>query len=164
MIMKRTLLKAMPGLVTVFLLSVMLSSCGVKDTDIEKSIAAMPALSSITTTVKDGVVTLSGEVKEEAVKTSLETAVKSIKGVKSVQNNITIAAPPPPPAAVVIAADDPLAKGVTDAIKDFQGVKADVKDGVVTLTGEIKRASLQKLMMALHTLKPKKIDNQLTIK
>ena len=39
-----------------------------------------------------------------------------------------------------------------------------LKDGVVTLTGDIKRAELQKLMMTLHTLKPKKIDNKLTIK
>jgi hypothetical protein len=70
----------------------------------------------------------------------------------------------PAPAPVVIAADDPLSKGVTDAIKDYPGVKADVKDGVVTLTGDIKRAELQKLMMSLHTLKPKKIDNKLTIK
>ena len=48
--------------------------------------------------------------------------------------------------------------------KDLSGIAASVKDGVITLTGEIKRNELQKLMMTLHTLKPKKIDNQLTIK
>ena len=65
---------------------------------------------------------------------------------------------------MVVAADDPLTKGVADATKDFPGVKAEVKDGVITLTGEIKRAGMQKLMMGLNTLKPKKIDNKLTIK
>jgi osmotically-inducible protein OsmY len=90
--------------------------------------------------------------------------IAKVKGVKQVVNNCTVAPPPTAPAPVVIAADDPLAKGVTDAIKDYPGVKADVKDGVVTLTGDIKRAELQKLMEALHTLKPKKIDNKLTIK
>ena len=43
-------------------------------------------------------------------------------------------------------------------------MKADVKDGVVTLTGEIKKASLPKLMQSLMALKPKKVDNKLTVK
>jgi len=51
-----------------------------------------------------------------------------------------------------------------DATKDFPTVKSSVKDGVITLTGEIKRADLKKLITTLHSLKPKKIDNQLTVK
>lgn len=162
--------KPLPGsiarLIMTFSLLLMLVSCGVKDSDIQKSISENPALAGVTATVKDGVVTLTGEVKDDATKAMAETAAKGIKGVKSVQNSITIAAPPvaPAPAPVEIAADDPLTKGVTDATKDFPGVKAEVKDGVVTLTGDIKRADLQKLMKSLHTLKPKKIDNKLTIK
>ena len=85
------------------------------------------------------------------------------KGVKQVTDRVVVT-PPPPPAPVVIAADDPLTKNVNDAIKDYPGVAATVKDGEVTLTGEIKRANLQKLMMNLQSLKPKKINNQLTIK
>jgi osmotically-inducible protein OsmY len=148
--------------------AIMLSSCGVKDSSISAAITekaqATSALGGINATVKDGVVTLTGEFKNEADKTAAEEAVRGIKGVKSVVNNGTIAPPPPAPAPVVISADDPLSKGVTDAIKDFPTVKASVKDGIVTLTGNIKRANLQKLMMSLHTLKPKKIENQLTIK
>ena len=136
---------------------------GVKDTDIEKAVTAASA-GSITATVKDGVVTLNGMFKDDAEKTAFEATVKAIAGVKSVVDNATITPPPPAPAPVVITADDPLTKAVADATKDFPGVKADVKDGVITLTGEIKRASLQKLIMSLNTLKPKKIDNQLTIK
>jgi osmotically-inducible protein OsmY len=86
------------------------------------------------------------------------------EGVKSVINNATVAPPPPAPAPVTIAADDALVKGVADATKDFKDVKATVNDGVITLTGEIKRADLKTLMQSLHTLKPKKIDNQLVIK
>jgi hypothetical protein len=48
--------------------------------------------------------------------------------------------------------------------KHYPGVSATIQDGVVTLTGEIKRADLQKLMKSLNTLKPKKIENKLTIK
>ena len=67
-------------------------------------------------------------------------------------------------APVQTSTDDALTTGVEDATKDHPTVKASVNDGVVTLTGEIKRAQLEKLMMTLNTLKPKKIENQLTIK
>lgn len=163
------LAKVLMPLMAVVVMSVTLPSCGVKDSSIQSAItelaATTPSLSGISADVKDGVVTISGEFKDEGSKAAAETAIKGIKGVKSVVNNGTITPPPPPPPPpVVITADDPLTKSVADAIKDFPGVQASVKDGVVTLTGEIKRPSLQKLMQSLHTLKPKKIENQLTVK
>lgn len=150
-------------------ISISFSSCkGVKDSDlqlsIESALKANPDLASTIVTVKDGVATLSGECKDEAMKAKCEEMAKGIKGVKNVINNCTIAAPPPPPAPVEITVDDPLAKALADATKDFPTVKATVKDGVITLTGEIKKASLPKLMMVLNSLKPKKIENNLTIK
>jgi len=143
-------------------------SCGVKDSTINEAITekaqTVPELAAIHATVADGVVTLSGECKDGAGKQAVEDAVKGIKGVKSVVNNCTIAPLPQLPPPVVINPDDLLNKGVTDAIKDFPTVKAAVQDGVITLTGDLKRTSLQKLMMALNTLKPKKIVNQLSLK
>ena len=68
----------------------------------------------------------------------------------------------PPP--VVITADDPLKASVDNTIKPYPGVNATIQNGVITLTGEIKRADLQQLMAALNSLKPKSIDNKLTIK
>ncbi len=68
------------------------------------------------------------------------------------------------PAPVEIASDTALERGVRDATKDYPGVKADVSGGEITLTGEIKRSKLPELMMSLNSLKPKKINNQLTIK
>lgn len=149
--------------------STSLSSCkGVKDSDLQTSIEtalkANPDLSSLSVAVKDGVATIGGECKDEALKAKCEEIAKGIKGVKNVVNNCTITPPPPPPAPVEIAVDDPLSKAVTDALKDYPTVKAEVKDGVITLTGEIKKTNISKLMMALNTLKPKKIDNKLTIK
>ena len=152
---------------------VVLSACkgGVKDADIDKAVsekasAVAADATDLSATAKDGVVTINGAFKDAASKEAFETTVKAIPGVKSVVNNTTIIAPPPAPVAapVVIAADDPLTKGVTDATKDFPGVKAEVKDGVITLTGDIKRSSLPTLMKSLNTLKPKKIENKLTIK
>lgn len=154
------------------LVAVSVSSCksGPKDADIEKQVTEKAAAvsgdaSGVSGSVKDGVVTLSGSFKDEASKDAFETTVKAIPGVKSVVNNSTVM--PPPPVATgpaTINGDDVLSKGVTDATKDFPTVKATVKDSVITLTGEIKKASLPKLMMTLHSLKPKKIDNQLTTK
>lgn len=123
----------------------------------------MKDLAGITATVEKGTVTLNGQCPDSSARTMCEESITSIPGVEKVVNNLTVPPPPPAPAPapVTITADDPLTKGVNDAIKDFPGVTAAVKDGVVTLTGNIKRASLQKLMMALHTLKPKK-DRQPT--
>jgi hypothetical protein len=46
----------------------------------------------------------------------------------------------------------------------YTGVQADVNDGVITLRGQLKRDSLQQLMMDLNALQPKKIENQLVLK
>lgn len=168
--MKRKPLQWAALVLSTMILSIALSSCGVKDSTIQEKITEAakntPELSNITSTVKDGVVTLTGEVKDDAAKAASEAAIKAIKGVKSVENNITVTPPPPPPPAtpVVSAVDEALGKGVTDATKDFPSVKAAVKDGVITLTGEIKKSSLPKLMQTLNSLKPTKIDNQLTVK
>ncbi|WP_153800531.1 BON domain-containing protein [Foetidibacter luteolus] len=142
-----------------------LTSCksGPKDTDLTATLQQkLSTIPGVSVAVKDGVATLSGEVKDEAAKATAESEAKAVEGVKSVVNSLTVAPPPPPP--VVISPDDALIKSVTDAIKDFSGVKADVKEGVVTLTGEIKRTSLPKLIMAVQALKPKKVENKLTIK
>ena len=67
-------------------------------------------------------------------------------------------------APVQITADDPLKDGVKDATKDFPGVNAEVANGEITLTGDIERSRLPTLMQSLNSLRPKKINNQLTIK
>jgi osmotically-inducible protein OsmY len=145
-----------------------ISSCGPKDskiqTAVETAIRNNPSVTGIAASVQDGVVTLSGECKDEASKSAVESEVAKVKGVKQVVNNCTVIPPPPAQSApVTIAQDETLTGNVNDAIKDYPGVKATVKDGVVTLIGVVKRSNLQKLMMSLQSLKPKKIDNQLTI-
>ena len=151
-----------------FLLIASLLSCKGKTSDadvktsVDNAITANANFSGVSTSVKDGVVTLSGEVKDDAAKASAETVARGINGVKSVTNNLTVA--PPPAAPVVITADDPLKASVDATLKAYPGVTATIKDGVITLSGKIKRADNQKLMVALNSLKPKKIDNaQLTI-
>ena len=137
----------------------------VSDADIQTEVSKKlndEAGSGLTASVSNGVVTLTGTCKDDACKASCEKEVKEVKGVTSVVNNISI---PPPPAPVEISADPALQESVNTVLKTYSTVKANVKDGVVVLTGEIQRPKLQALMQALQELKPKSIDNsQLTIK
>jgi hypothetical protein len=59
---------------------------------IDKRLADDPELSTlgITASVLDGKVMLIGTVKTEALKTQIERLVKEVKGVKSVDNQITV--------------------------------------------------------------------------
>jgi hyperosmotically inducible periplasmic protein len=147
--------------------AISLTSCKkkAKDADIKAAIETVlkadPMAAGTMVDVKDGIATISGECKDDMCKASCEKMVAAVKGVKSVVNNCTIA---PPPAPVVIAADDPLIKAVNDALTAFPGVSANVKDGIISLTGEIKKADLQKLMMVLQALKPKKVDPSALVK
>ena len=66
--------------------------------------------------------------------------------------------------AVEINPDATLRTSVDNVLKSYDGVSADVKDGVVTLRGNIRQDDLQALIMKVQELKPKKVENQLTIK
>ena len=132
-----------------------------KDADINAAIQAKTqtdaSFAGVSATAKDGVVTLSGQCNDDNCKTNAENAVKDIDGVKSVVNNITVV-------PVAIAPDNTLNSGVERISARYPGVTADVTDGTITLRGQIKRDSLQQLMMDLNALSPKKIENQLVIK
>jgi hypothetical protein len=153
--------RALARVVTLSLF-VSLAACAPKDADIKANVdKAIAGVSGVTVDVANGVATISGQFADDAAKASTEAAVKGVKGVKSVVDNATVTPPPPP---VVISPDDSLKTNVTNAIKDFQGLTADVKDGVVTLTGEVKKTDLPKVMQALSALHPKKINNKATVK
>lgn len=141
-------------------------SCKPKDADIksavEAKLTAKPDMSNTMVSVNDGVATISGECMDETCKADCEKMTSEVKGVKSVVNNLTVPPPPPPPVAVTV--DETLKNGVNDALKDFSTVTADVTDGIVTLTGSIKKNDLPKVMMAISSLKPMKIENKLTVK
>ena len=66
--------------------------------------------------------------------------------------------------AVEINPDATLRTSVDNVLRSYDGVSADVKDGVVTLRGNIKQDELQTLIMKVQELRPKKVDNQLVIK
>jgi len=68
-----------------------------KDADLKKAVeAAISAFAGATVSdVKNGAVTLSGEVADDAAKSGAEAAAKAVKNVKSVVNNLTVKPPAP---------------------------------------------------------------------
>lgn len=85
-------------------LAVCLFSCSPSDSSVQQSVnEKLTASPGVTAEVKEGAVTLNGEVADDAAKMAAEDAVKGVSGVKSVTNNIMVqaAVPPPPPPATV---------------------------------------------------------------
>lgn len=139
-----------------------LAACGRKDADIKADAEkALSGMQGVTVDVANGAAVISGQFADSAARTAGESAVKGVKGVKSVADNATVA---PPPAPVVISPDDSLKANVQTALKDYPTLSANVSNGVVTLTGEVQRSALPKVMQALSALHPKKIENKATVK
>ncbi len=148
----------------VFGFTLLFAACKPSDEKIAEAVKAkVSAISpSVSSIVKDGVVTLSGEVADEAVKAAVVTALQGEKGIKDIVNNLTVTPPPP---VIVINPDDVLSKGIDSTLsaKGFKGITSKVSNGEVTLTGTVKKSDLQKVMQAANEMKPKKVVNQLVI-
>ncbi|MEO8794616.1 MAG: BON domain-containing protein [Daejeonella sp.] len=117
--------------------------------------------SDVNVDVADGVVTLTGVVDDEAAKSAVAEAVKDVKGVKSVVNNTTVGTPD-----VMVNSDEELKTALDRnfTAKGVQGVNFTVVNGEVTLTGDVDRADLPKVMQAANESNPKKVINNLNIK
>lgn len=133
---------------------------------VNEALKSNPELSVVSSSVKDGVVTLTGEVDDDALKSTAESLVAAVKGVKSVSNSLTVKPKGPTPEELAKAADDALVAKVNTNFSTYkvEGVTATVTDSVVTLTGQIRRANLQNAMKAAMESGAKKVENQLTIK
>ncbi len=86
------------------------------------------------------------------------------KNKKAETNTTTNTETTTPDNRVEINSDATLKQTVGDIVKNYEGVSADVNDGVVTLRGEINRDRLQPLIQAVNELKPKQVKNELKIK
>ena len=148
----------------------LLVSCAPSDEQINQSVQTVLTsnanLSPVSASVKDGVVTLTGEVESDTQKNLAETRVSGVKGVKSVVNSVTVKPPGPTPEELKKMADDALLQKVNANFATYKvtGVTAAVADSVVTLTGQLKRSGLQNAMKAATESGAKKVENKLTIK
>ena len=149
-------------IIAFLLLSTLVYSCKPDDSKIRENAATTVSAidPGVSVAVNDAVVTLTGTVKDQATQESLAAAVKDVKGVKSVVNNTTVASP-----EVEVNPDNLIRSAIESSFmqKGIRGVNIAVANGVVTLTGEISRNDLQKVMQAANEAKPKKVNNQLKI-
>jgi len=128
---------------------------------IEKTLDA-----GVNVTVKDGVATISGVFTDEAAREKTLKDIKATAGIKSVDDQTSLAQAPaiPSPEAIIIHAADQLNSDLKTVLSSFPNVHATVKDGIVTLTGSVERKVLPELMQAVNATHPKKVENQLQIK
>lgn len=152
-------------LTLIFLLGFGLVACNnVKDSDLEAKamelISTNPDASDVDVMVMDKVATLSGSVEDDMTKNYVESSVQGVKGIKSTVNNIMII----PPAPDYSEMDATLREALPDALKDHPTVIAEVKDGVILLTGEVKENDLPMVMEKVYALNPEKVENNITVK
>jgi hyperosmotically inducible periplasmic protein len=151
-------------------LSVGLFSCQPSDSTIQQGVnEKLAGTPGVTAEVKSGVVSLNGEVTDDAAKTTAEESVKSVAGVKSVSNNIMVQAPvttPAPPPAATLSPDDMLKNSLDSAYKSdgYSEVTVAVMNGEVTLEGNAKKADVKKIVMIAQDAKGTKVNNKLTVK
>src|ERR1700726_2126758 len=119
-----------------------------------------------------GVVTLTGQVAADSDKAQAESITKSIAGSQVVADEIAVV-PPGPGASDVKTVHSDLDKGIEKNLDAAliqnrlnKDVKYDVKNGVVTLTGEVnsqaRRAHVQKIASAVPNVK--QVVNEVQVK
>lgn len=154
---------SLKNVISVFVLSGCLAvatvSCKskVSDSDLKAKVEnVVTTTSGVSVDVKDGVVTLSGTVSSESEREAIENSAKAAdsKHIKSVVNNIVVAAPQ----IEINSNDADLTSKVVDATKDFPTVQTTVKDGVITVTGSVEQSRVQVLKQSLDALSPKRVD------
>ncbi|MBV7528891.1 BON domain-containing protein [Chitinophaga sp. sic0106] len=148
-------------------MGVFMFACKPSDSKIQQAAnEKLSVIPGISADVKNGVVTLSGEVSDEAARAAAEDALKDVKGVKSVDNKIMVKAPEPAPAPVVINPDDLLKRSLDSAYAaaGFSGISVTILDGVVTLEGTASKADLQKIVRTAQESRPKKVVNNIKVK
>src|SRR6202047_1392358 len=119
-----------------------------------------------------GVVTLTGQVAAAADKAQAESITKSIAGSQVVADEIAVV-PPGPSASDAKTINSDLDKGIEKNLdaalvqnKLNKSVKYDVKNGVVTLTGEVisqlRRAHAEKVALSVPNVK--QVVNELQVR
>lgn len=160
-------LRVLSMVTLIFALGVSTSACKkVSDADLQKAaqtiLAENPDAAEVAVAVSDRIATLTGTVKDDATKAAVETALAAVKELKSIDNKLEVI--PPVPEVDYEALDAAINAGLADALKDHKGIAATVDKGIITITGEIKKANLPTLMEKLNALNPERVINDATVK
>lgn len=115
--------------------------------------------------VKDGVAHLSGTFETQEAKDAMIKQLKAINGVKEVMDMATVApaATATTPVETQSAVAPEVQQKVKDAVKDIPGVKVEVVDGELTLTGNISSSDARKVKESVDALKVGKVNYNYTV-
>lgn len=117
--------------------------------------------------VKEGVAHLSGTFGTQEEKDAMIKQLKAINGIKEVHDMATVtpaAAATPAPVETQSAVDPAIQQKVQDAVKDIPGVKVEVLNGELTLTGTISASDARKVKESVDALKVGKVNYNYTVK
>jgi hyperosmotically inducible periplasmic protein len=134
-------------------------------TSVKDKLSKTPSLkdANINVDTKAGKVTLTGSLKTAGLKGVATNVAKSVKGVKSVDNQITVEGPAPADdAAITKSVQAKLA--ATPSLKNAN-INVATSGGVVTLSGTVKAKGLKGLaaQQAMRVKGVKSVNNQLTV-
>ena len=159
--MKKTI--AMAALALMVSFSAVSCKKKVSDADLlTKATAVVATNPTASVEVKDGEAHLSGTFATVEEKDAAIASLKAIEGVKSVHDMATIAAPVTVETASAV--DPAVVQKVTDALKDFPSVKAEVINGELTLTGNVSPTQARKIKESVDALKVGKVNFNYTVK
>lgn len=138
----------------------------VSDSDLQTQATTVgTANPGVSVEVKEGVAHLSGTFETQEAKDAMIKQLKAIDGIKDVHDMSTVA-----PAAAVTspvetqsAVDPAVQQKVQDAVKDIPGVKVEVINGELTLTGNISSSDARKVKESVDALKVGKVNYNYTV-
>lgn len=139
----------------------------VSDTDLQtQATTVVTANPGASVEVKDGVAHLSGTFETQEAKDEMIRQLKSINGIKDVHDMATVApvTATPAPVETQSAVDPAVQQKVQDAVKDIPGVKVEVVNGELTLTGTISSSDARKVKESVDALKVGKVNYNYTVK
>ena len=135
------------------------------ESDLERAFTADPATDSweIRATVENGAAILTGTVQSDAEKRLAERVAKSVSGVRSVDNRLTVDYGEPRSDAEIKSEIEQLFRW--DARLDDGLILTNVTDGNVTLKGEIKTLALRRKAESIVKSVPnvKSLNNQTVV-
>ena len=104
--------------------------------------------------VKEGIVTLTGDASSQAQKDLTEEYAKDIEGVKEVKNELKVSAEPPPRTVGEVIDDGSITAQVKSALLTHRSTsaiktKVTTREGAVTVTGEARNLAEKDLVTKL---------------
>jgi osmotically-inducible protein OsmY len=108
-----------------------------------------PALALVDVTITRGNAVLSGSVEHYQDKLNAEAAVRSIPGIRNVEDNVQVTVSPVDDATIEKQIEDRLHYGWSGDLPALPDVHVSVANGVVTLSGEVKDPVCHAMALAI---------------